>query len=130
MPEGSTTQLQVCLDRLNGGDPAARDALIARSCERLRRLTRKMLRDYQRLKSWQETDDVFQSALMRLLHALQAMPPTSVEEFFRLASRQIRRQLLDLVRHYYGPEGPGAKEVPAAADPQATNGPAPAGARC
>jgi RNA polymerase sigma factor (sigma-70 family) len=34
--------------------------------------------------------------------------PGSVRDFLRLASLNIRRELLDLVKHYYGPRGLGA----------------------
>jgi RNA polymerase sigma-70 factor (ECF subfamily) len=31
-----------------------------------------------------------------------------MRDFFRLAAEQMRRELLDLARHYYGPHGQGA----------------------
>ena len=43
-PSPPTTQLQGLLERFAAGDPNAPDALIRRSCERLRQLTRQMLR--------------------------------------------------------------------------------------
>jgi RNA polymerase sigma-70 factor (ECF subfamily) len=70
-----------------------------------------MHRDFRRLKPWADTEDVLQSACVRLLRAVEAVPPASAAEFFRLASRQMRRELLDLVRHYYGPEGTGARRA-------------------
>jgi RNA polymerase sigma-70 factor (ECF subfamily) len=109
MAETSTTQLQNCIERLKAGDPTARDELLKHSCERLRRLARRMLQDFTRVKRWEDTDDVLQNALLRLVRALQAVPPASVQEFFRLAATQIRRELLDLARRYYGPEGLGRK---------------------
>ena len=36
------------------------------------------------------------------------MRPDSTRAFFGLAAEQMRRELLDLARHYYGPEGEGA----------------------
>jgi RNA polymerase sigma-70 factor (ECF subfamily) len=111
MADASTTQLQIWIERMNAGDPAARDALIGNACERLRRLTHKMLRDFRRLRPWEDTDDVLQNALLRLLRALQTVQPASVAEFFRLAATQIRRELLDLTRHYFGPEGPAARRA-------------------
>jgi RNA polymerase sigma factor (sigma-70 family) len=125
MAEASTTQLQGWIDRMNAGDSAARDGLINHACDRLRRLTRKMLRDYSRLKRWEDTDDVLQNAVLRLLRALQAVPPASVAEFFRLATRQIRRELIDLARHYYGPEGPGARQAPQEKDHSSASPPEP-----
>jgi RNA polymerase sigma-70 factor (ECF subfamily) len=111
MADSSTTQLQACLERMNAGDPAARDELIRRACERLRRLTGKMLQDFRRLHRWEETDDVLQSAMIRLLQALRVVQPGSVVEFFRLAASAIRRELIDLARHYYGPQGPAAQHA-------------------
>jgi RNA polymerase sigma-70 factor (ECF subfamily) len=108
MAEPSTKQLQGCIERMNAGDRDARDALLGHVSERLRRLTGKMLEDYPRLKRWEEADDVLQNAVLRLLRALEAVKPGSVKEFFRLATRHIRWELRDLVRHYYGPQGLGA----------------------
>ena len=68
-----------------------------------------MLRADGRLQRWEGTDDVCQNALMRLCRALQDITPGSVREFFRLAAMQVRRELIDLARHYYGPHGLAAK---------------------
>jgi RNA polymerase sigma factor (sigma-70 family) len=108
MPEANTTVLNACLARLQAGDPAAREELFQRVCERLRRLTRKMLRDYARLQRWQETDDVFQVAMLKLHQNLQKHTPTSAQEFFQWSAKEIRRTLIDLSRHHFGPEGSAA----------------------
>jgi RNA polymerase sigma-70 factor (ECF subfamily) len=101
----STTQIQLRLDRLRAGDERARDELLDIACERLRRLARKMLRGYRRVSRWEETDDVFQNAAMRLCRALSEVKPASVRSFINLAAVQIRRELIDLARHYRGPRG-------------------------
>src|SRR5262249_20311107 len=62
----------------------------------------------QRVKRWEQTDDVFQNATVRLYRALGEVRPASVHDFFRLAALNIRRELLDLAKHYYGPQGHGA----------------------
>ena len=111
MADDSTSQLQSWIERMNKGDPAARDELFRHAGDRLRRLTRKMLRDFTRVKHWEDTDDVLQNALLRLLRALEAVPLGSAQAFFRLAATQIRRELLDLARRYSGPEGPGARHA-------------------
>jgi RNA polymerase sigma-70 factor (ECF subfamily) len=111
MTEASGTQLQLLIDRLNAGDPAARDELIHHAAERLRKVTAKMFQDYSRLHRWEDTDDVFQNAVLRLLRALQQITPVSVADFFRLAAVQVRRELIDLARHYFGPEGPAARHA-------------------
>jgi RNA polymerase sigma-70 factor (ECF subfamily) len=82
--------------------------LLGIACERFRALTRKMLKGFGRVKRWEETDDVFQNALLRLWTAIEQIRPPSVQEFFGLAALQIRRELIDLARRYYGPHGAGA----------------------
>lgn len=104
----SVDELQSCIDRLATGDVPARDELLSRACGRLTRLTRKMLRDFPGVHRWEETDDVFQNAALRLCRALELVTPRSVPEFIRLAALQIRRELVSLARHYFGPEGHGA----------------------
>ena len=103
----STTQIQLRLDRLRAGDESAHDELLEIARERLCRLARKMLRGYPGVKRWEETDDILQNAAMRLCRALNEVKPVSVRSFINLAAVQIRRELIDLARHYDGPEGPG-----------------------
>jgi RNA polymerase sigma-70 factor (ECF subfamily) len=113
MADGSTTVLQHWIDRMNAGDAAGRAALINHSCDRLRRLTRKMSSDFRRVKVYEDTNDVLQRSVLRLMRSLESVRVESVPAFFRLAARQIRRELHDLARHYYGPQGFGARHVPA-----------------
>src|SRR5262245_66628998 len=101
--------LQKWVDRLRAGDETARDQLINCCCDRLRLLTRKMLRRYPRVKRWEETDDVLQNVLLRLRRTLSQVKPVSVADFLRLASVNIRRELLDLVKRSCGPPGLGAR---------------------
>jgi RNA polymerase sigma-70 factor (ECF subfamily) len=103
----SSTQIQLRLDRLRAGDATARDELLKIACERLSRLARKMLRSYPGVRRWEQTDDVLQNAALRLCRSLDAVKPASVRSFINLAAVQIRRELIDLARHYDGPEGPG-----------------------
>jgi len=104
-----TMQLHGWLARMQAGDATAADEFIRFICGRLERLTRTMLRDFPGVHRWEQTDDVLQSALLRLLRALKSASPAGTKEFFSLAAMQIRRELLDLARHYYGPEGPARK---------------------
>jgi RNA polymerase sigma factor (sigma-70 family) len=114
MPDDSTRELQGLIDRLNAADPAAANALIGRACDRLRRLTHTVFRDFGRLHRLEDTDDVLNAAVLRLLRRLQGEnKPDSVREFFRRAAREIRCALLDLTKHYFGPEGPAVREVAA-----------------
>lgn len=109
MRDRSTRYLQSCLDRMQTGDASARRELLNSSGERLSELTRKMMRNYWRLKRWEETDDVFQSAMVRLHRALAEVTPGTLRDYYRLATTMIRRELIDMARHYFGPRGRGAK---------------------
>jgi RNA polymerase sigma-70 factor (ECF subfamily) len=107
-PSSQSLQLHGCLDRMKAGDRAARDELFHHLGGRLERLTRKMLRGFPGVRRWAGTDDVLQNAALRLLRALEEVHPRSVREFLALGAQQIRRELIDLARHYYGPHGLGA----------------------
>lgn len=110
-PSNQTTQIQAWLDRLLAGDDHAREDLIQCACARLERLTRKMLQSWQGVHRWEDTGDVMQNALLRLYRSLSETRPPSVADFFRLAALHIRRELHDLAKHYYGPEGLGANHA-------------------
>jgi RNA polymerase sigma factor (sigma-70 family) len=103
-----TTQIQLRLERLGAGDGSARDELLTIAGDRLSRLARKMLKSFPGVRRWEQTDDVLQNATMRLYRALECSAPESPRSFFNLAAVQIRRELIDLARHYYGPRGMGA----------------------
>ena len=105
---GNNSQLQTLLDRASNGDEGAYGELIASAADRLLRLTRKMLRNYPHLRRWEQTDDVFQRAALRLYRSLGEVQPASPREFFGLAATQIRRTLIDLARQHFGPHGQAA----------------------
>jgi RNA polymerase sigma factor (sigma-70 family) len=106
-----STAIEEWINRLHAGDDQARKELLNCACERLTRLTRRMLKDYGRLKRWEQTDDVVQNAILRLYRALAEVRPAGAVEFYRLAALNIRRELLDLAKHYYGPRGLGANHA-------------------
>jgi RNA polymerase sigma-70 factor (ECF subfamily) len=124
MPDSSnkTVQIQGLLDRLHAGDESARAELIETACERLTRLTRKMLKGFPRLRRWEQTGDVLQNAGMRLYRSLAELRPASVAEFFRLAALHIRRELLDLTKHYHGPRGPATHHASTADESDSSGG--------
>jgi RNA polymerase sigma factor (sigma-70 family) len=104
-PASTYQRIEACLDRLHNGDATARDDLIAVSCDRLRSLAKRMLRDFPKVGRWEDADDVAQEAALRLCRALREVKPRSAADFIGLAAVQIRRELLDLARRITGPEG-------------------------
>ncbi len=112
-----TGLLQPLLERACQGDPAALDELLRHSARRLTELTRHMLRGFPGVRRWADTDDVLQNALIRLVASLREVRPASPREFLGLATLQIRRELIDLARHYFGPQGQGANYQTHGGDP-------------
>jgi RNA polymerase sigma-70 factor (ECF subfamily) len=94
--------------RLQEGDGRASDELLRRAGARLEALARRMLCRFPNVGRYEQTGDVLQGATLRLLRALTKIRPESTRAMFGLAAEQIRRELLDLSRRYYGPEGWGA----------------------
>jgi len=111
-----TALVQSALDQFNAGHPKALDDLFARAARRLERMAHRMMhRDFRRLAPLEQTDDVTQDVSMRLQKALAEVKILTAAEFYRISSAIIRRVLLDMARHHYGPEGSAAHraEVPA-----------------
>jgi RNA polymerase sigma-70 factor (ECF subfamily) len=100
-------RLQPLVEQAIRGDRAARDRLIHHACDRLLVLTRRMLRFHPGVTRWEQTDDVFQNAMVRLHRALDTAEIVDVRHFFNLATLQIRRELIDLGRKHFGPLGIG-----------------------
>lgn len=106
--EAHDLQLQRLLDAGQAGDQAAYESLLAHAADRLRQLARRMLRGWPDVRRWEMTDDLLQNALLRLHRCLTQVQPASVADFFRLATVQIRRELLDLAKRHRGPESMAA----------------------
>jgi RNA polymerase sigma-70 factor (ECF subfamily) len=98
-----TTELRNLVGRIQAGDRKAANELVNCSALRLEELAHKMLRHFPSVNRWEQTGDVLQNALQRLLRTLGDVCPDSVPGFFRLAAQSIRRELLDLTKHYRGP---------------------------
>lgn len=103
-----TMAVERCLVMLREGDTAVRGELLNLTQDRLLRLTAKMKRDFRGVGRWEQTEDVFQNASMRLYQAMSSTSVQDARHFFRLAALQIRRELIDMCRHYRGPQGHGA----------------------
>ena len=99
------------LERLKNGDDTARDELIDCASQRLFNLTRTIKRGFNQVNRWEQTEDIFQRSVIKLHRALSEVEIRDSRHFFRLAATHIRRQLIDLARHYAGPEGIGANHA-------------------
>jgi RNA polymerase sigma factor (sigma-70 family) len=107
---GDTSQaIQQCLDHLDDHRPAVRDELIRRSQHRVRVIVRHLLGGFARLRRWEDSDDVLQTALLKLHSSLIEVRPPTVRDYYRLAAAQVRRVLIDLARHHFGPQGAAGK---------------------
>ncbi len=117
--DAKTTVMVQLLERMKRGDRDARDELVRAFHARLELLGKKMFRSYPGVGRWVEASDVLQDSLLRLLRALESVEPESTRAFFGLAAEQMRRELLDLARHFYGPQGIGANHDSVGADSKA-----------
>lgn len=110
--------LQSLLRRFKLGDEAAVAELVALTQDRLYRLTRKLLNQNRALARWETAEDVYQNAALRLCRALKEVKPASEADFINLAALQIRREIVDLYRHHFGPTGHATfhSTVPTASD--------------
>ncbi len=100
------SDLQALIVRWQQGDLSAANSLIQCTCDRLEELTRRLYhRGFEHVHRWEDTHDILQRALMRLWRSLLQSPPASLAEYFCRAATAIRRELIDLCRHYYGPQG-------------------------
>ena len=115
-PDLQTTHLRQWALRIRNADNSpddARDAmneLVCAAGDRLESLARKMLSGYPGVRRFEQTGDLLQKSLIRLMHALREVEPLSVRDFFGLAAEQMRRELLDLARSYFGPNGDGTRQ--------------------
>ena len=90
--DAQTVVLQRLLDRIKAGDESARTLLLEHACAQLRRLARGQLRGFPRVKRWEETDDILNNVMLRMVEALKIVSPGTPREFFALCGTQIRRQ--------------------------------------
>ena len=89
--------LQTLLDRLRRGDRQARRDFLEQVCQRLRRLTAKILfGSFPNLGVRHDVDSVVHETWLRLVQALEKADPPTVADFFRLAAHKIRQVLLDM----------------------------------
>jgi len=103
-----TTIMHQLLDRVRRGDEAAFNALLKELAAPLEIMSRRILKQFPRVARWSDAEDVLQNASLRLIRALREVRPESMRELYVLASTLIRRELLDMAKHFYGRMGIGA----------------------
>ena len=101
----NTARLHQLVDRFREGDREAANDLIRAALGRMQALARDALQRSRIARRWADSDDVLQNALLRLQGALREVRPESTRAFFGFAAEMIRRELIDLVRRFSGPEG-------------------------
>lgn len=107
-PPNDTTGL---LAGFSDDDGEAIERLIQHTQARLLKLASKMLKTFPGVGRYEQTDDVYQNAILRLAEAVRSQRPQNSRHFYNLAAKIFRRVLIDLARHYDGPEGIGANQV-------------------
>ncbi|MCX7702012.1 MAG: sigma-70 family RNA polymerase sigma factor [Gemmataceae bacterium] len=112
-PPPNSVLIQACLDRIQAGDLSARDELIRQTCARLEQIARQMLRANPRIRRWEETADLTQTAVLKLYRALETVRPATASDFYRLAAFQMRQTLIDMARRHYGSHGHAAHHASA-----------------
>jgi RNA polymerase sigma factor (sigma-70 family) len=95
--------IERCIGRLNAGDAAARAELLECAYAGLLIAVGKKLKHFARLARWEQPEDVRQDAAMKMWGALKDISPRTADEFWAMAGEQVRRVLLDLARHHFGP---------------------------
>jgi len=85
----NSAEINHCLRRLWNGDVTARQDLIRLSQARLLRLAETMLREFPRVRRWEDSDDVFQILVIRRCRTLDRCVPDSTAVFFQIAAREL-----------------------------------------
>jgi RNA polymerase sigma-70 factor (ECF subfamily) len=91
------------IDQVRQGDHSAREALAGLVYDRLMRLSHLILRSGSaRVQRWEETADLAHAAWFRIQRAIESevLAFTEPEQFFRLAARHIRFEIIDLHRKH------------------------------
>jgi len=102
-----TADLLHWVEELRAGRSEAATPIFRKIMTRLEVLTLHMFHKYPRVGRFVDVDDVVQNVLIRLLRAMKEVRPESTKHFYALTTELIRRELIDLTRHYYGPLGSG-----------------------
>lgn len=107
MSVANTETIELLIQRFAEGDESAKGELIGVLLERFRKTASRLMKRNPRIRRWEATDDVLQQAMVRMSRCLDKIKPQTAKHLFSLVRLQISRELTDMARKYYGPEGLG-----------------------
>jgi RNA polymerase sigma factor (sigma-70 family) len=107
----STVSLLRWIVLLQTGDTSAAEPEFQRIMKSVRRLALASFRKFPRVARFTELDDIVNGSMVRLLSALRTIRPANTQEFYAVSNAMIRRELLDLIKKFYGPNGAGTNET-------------------
>jgi RNA polymerase sigma-70 factor (ECF subfamily) len=116
------SRVEQLLDRLRRGDASARDELLLYAEERLLDVVNKFYEPDDRIRRWADTDEVAQLARIKLWEILKTANPDSTVHFRRLIALAVRRTIVDLARHLFGPNRIGNHYRSGANGPSSASG--------
>ncbi len=105
----NTAGLHNWVAELQAGRPGAAEPEFLRILSRVERMTRTTFRRFSRVGRFVEPEDVVQNTVLRLFAALRQIRPATMCDFYALVNALIRRELIDLTRKYFGPQGSGTR---------------------
>lgn len=106
-PSLNTRDLTFWVLELQAGRPAAAEPVFRKILIGVERRVRAMFARFPRVGRFVEAEDVAQNTALRLLRAMRDVRPASTRQFYALTNELIRRELIDLTRHHFGPLGAG-----------------------
>lgn len=90
----------VRLDEIQSPTSDEVESVMLQVSDFLRTVCHNLLSGFPDVQRWDQTDDVFQAAALRLCRALKDTTPESKRHLENLAAVQVRRTLVDLGRKY------------------------------
>lgn len=108
----NTADLHFWVSELQAGRSEAAAPIFRKIMTRVEVITTHMFHKYPRVGRFVDVDDVLQNVFVRLLRTMKEVRPETTKHFCALTTELVRRELIDLTRHYYGPRGSGSNVGP------------------
>lgn len=110
----STNSLCYWVLELQAGRSNAAEPVFKKIVAAVESRTKHAFRKFLRVGRFADLNDVIQGSMVRLLKTMRAIRPDSTRHFYALVNTAIRRELLDLIKKYFGSNGPGCHLSPGA----------------